>query len=133
VIGIDTNVLVRHIVQDDDEQARAATRLIETRCTAGDPGLISLVVLCELVWVLDCGYGYDRDTIVRLLRRLLAVDDLRIEGSELAWQAVGLYEKGKADFADYVIGLSHSAQGAEITYTFDRQASRCKLFKLVGR
>ena len=69
----------------------------------------------------------------RLLRRLLAVDDLRIESSELAWQAVGLYEKGKADFADYVIGLSHSAQGAEITYTFDRQASHCKLFKLVGR
>lgn len=131
MIGIDTNVLVRHIVQDDQKQAREATRLIESHCTADDPGLISLVVLCELVWVLDCGYGYERDTIAGLLRRLLAVSDLRIERSELAWQAVGLYEKGKADFADYVIGLSHSAQGAEITYTFDRRASGCKLFKLV--
>ena len=131
MIGIDTNVLVRHIVQDDKEQARAATRLIESRCTADDPGLISLVVLCELVWVLDRGYGYDRGTIAGLLHRLLIVDDLRVENSELAWQALGFYEKEKVDFADYVIGLSHRAQGAEITFTFDRRTSDCGLFRLV--
>lgn len=133
MIGIDTNVLVRHIVQDDEGQAKEATRLIESCCTADDPGLISLVVLCELVWVLDRGYGYGRAMIAGLLRRLLSVDDLRVERSELAWQAVGLYEKGKADFADYVIGLCHSQQGAEVTYTFDRRTSGCKLFKLAGR
>ena len=133
MIGIDTNVLVRHIVQDDEQQARDASRLIESRCTPDDPGIISLVVLCELVWVLDCGYGYDRHTILTLLRRLLAAEDLRVERSELAWQAVGLYEEGKADFADYVIGLCHEAGGAEVTFTLDRRASGCKLFKLVGR
>ena len=133
MIGIDTNVLVRHIVQDDAEQARVATRVIESCCTAEDPGIISLVVLCELVWVLARGYRFDRDTIAGLLRRLLAVDDLRVERSELAWQALGFYEKGKADFADYMIGLSHRALGAEITYSLDRRTSDCKLFRLAGR
>jgi predicted nucleic-acid-binding protein len=132
VIALDMNVLVRYIVRDNKEQAKAATRVIESRCTADEPGIISLVVLCELVRVLDRGYGYDRDTIAALLRRLLAVDDLRVERSELARQAVGLYEEGKADFADYVIGLSHRVQGAEVTYTFDRRALDGNLFKLVG-
>jgi predicted nucleic-acid-binding protein len=60
------------------------------------------------------------------------VDDLRVERSELAWQAVGLYEEGKADFAEYVMGLSHRVQGAEVTYTFDRRSLDGNLFTLVG-
>jgi predicted nucleic-acid-binding protein len=66
-----------------------------------------------------------------VLRRLLSVEDLRVERSELAWLALNFYEKGKADFADYLIGLSHRDQGAQITYTFDRRASDCELFDLV--
>ena len=131
MIGLDTNVLVRHIVQDNKAEARAASRLIASRCTADDPGMVSLVVLCELVWVLDRGYGYDRETIASVLRRLLSVEDLRVERSELAWLALHLYEKGKADFADFVIGLSHRDEGAQITYTFDRRASECELFALM--
>lgn len=131
MIGLDTNVLVRHIVQDSKEEARAASRLIESRCTADDPGVVSPVVLCELVWVLDRGYEYERNTIAGVLRRLLSVEDMRVERSELAWLALNLYEKGKADFADYLIGLSHRDQGAEVTCTFDRRTSGCELFELV--
>jgi predicted nucleic-acid-binding protein len=131
MIGLDTNVLVRHIVQDNKTEARAASHLIESRCTADDPGMVSLVVLCELVWVLDRGYGYDRNTIASVLRRLLSVEDLRVERSELAWLALNLYENGEADFADYVIGLSHRDHGAQITCTFDRRASSCELFELM--
>ncbi len=130
MIGLDTNILVRHIVQDDEVQARAATRLIEARCTAEDPGVISLVVLCELVWVLDRGYGYGRETIADILRRILSVEDLRVERSDLAWSALGFYDRGKADFPDYLIGLIHREEGAEFTYTFDRRALDCDLFKL---
>ena len=131
MIGLDTNVLVRHIVRDNKEEARAASRLIESRCSSADPWVVSLVVLCELVWVLDRGYGYDRNTIAGVLRRLLSVEDLRVERSELGWLALNLYEKGKADFADYVIGLSHRDQGAEVTCTFDRRTSDCELFKVM--
>mgnify|MGYP001049124888 CR=1 FL=1 len=131
MIGLDTNVLVRHIVQDNREEARAASRLIESRCLADDPGVVSLVVLCELVWVLDRGYGYERSTIAAVLRRLLSSEDLLVERSELAWQALNLYEQGKADFADYIIGLSHRDQGAQVTCTFDRRTSDCGLFEIL--
>ncbi len=131
MIGLDTNVLIRHIVQDHEEQSRTASRLIESRCSADEPGSVSLVVLCELVWVLDRGYGYDRSTIVRVLRGLLSAEDMRVERSELAWTALNLYEEGKADFADYVIGLSHQEQGAARTCTFDRRTSACNLFEVL--
>lgn len=131
MIGLDTNVLVRHIVQDSKEEARTASRLIESRCTTDDPGVVSLLVICELVWVLDRGYNYERAAIAGVLRQLLSVEDLRIERSELAWQALNLYEAGKADYADYVIGVSHRDQGAQVTCTFDRRASVCDLFELV--
>lgn len=132
MIGLDTNVLVRHLVQDDEDQARAAGQLMDTHCSAEDPGAVSLVVFCELVWVLDRGYGYDRDVIGGVLRRLLSVTDLLVERAELAWLALNLYEKGKADFADYLIALCHQDQGAQATYTFDLRTSDCPLFKLVG-
>ncbi len=69
MIGLDTNVLIRYIVRDDQRQAAAATRLIESRCTPDDPGLINRIVLCELVWVLSRGYGYDRQMTARVVRR----------------------------------------------------------------
>ncbi len=130
MIGLDTNVLVRHIVQDNQDEARVASRLIASRCSADDPGIVSQVVLCELVWVLDRGYGYDRHTIVAVLRQLLSAEDVLIDRSELAWQALHLYENGKADFADYLIGLSHRDQGARITCTFDRRTAGSDLFEL---
>jgi predicted nucleic-acid-binding protein len=129
MIGLDTNVLVRYFVQDDAEQARAATRLIESRCTADDPGAVSLVVLCELVWVLDRGYRYEKDIIAGVLRRTLSVEDLRVERFELARLALNRYENGKADFADYVIALCHRELGAEVTFTFDKRTSGGELFQ----
>ncbi|MFH1573106.1 MAG: type II toxin-antitoxin system VapC family toxin [Acidobacteriota bacterium] len=132
MIGLDTNVLVRHIVQDDEKQARSASRLIESRCTADDPGVVCLTVVCELACVLDRGYGYDRPTVAGVLRRLLTAEDLRVERAELAFQALNLYQEGSADFADYLIGLNHREQGAEATFTFGRRAAGCRLFQLLG-
>ena len=69
MIALDTNVLVRFIVRDEERQTAAATRLIEDRCSAETPGLVSPIVLCELVWVLTSGYGYKREMVVRVLGR----------------------------------------------------------------
>jgi predicted nucleic-acid-binding protein len=131
LIGLDTNVLIRYIVRDDHRQAEAATRLIESRCTPEDPGLINPIVLCELVWVLIRGYGYDRRMVAGVVRRILSVRELRVDGAESAWRAIRLYEQGKADFADYLIGLSNQDKKAETTYTFDRTAAESNLFKMV--
>ena len=131
MIGLDTNVLIRYIVRDDQRQAEAATRLIESQCTPEDPGLIHPIVLCELVWVLIWGYGYDRRMVAGVVRRILSVRELRVDGAESAWRAIRLYEQGKADFADYLIGLSNQDKKAETTYTFDRTAAKSGLFKMV--
>jgi predicted nucleic-acid-binding protein len=131
LIGLDTNVLVRYIVQDDTRQAVAAVRLIEGECTLDNPGLINPIVLCEVVWVLSRGYGYDRLTVARVIRRLLSVQELRVTGAELAWRALRRFEQGKADFADYLIGSSNREEKATITYTFDQLAAEDDLFRMV--
>jgi predicted nucleic-acid-binding protein len=131
MIALDTNVLVRYIVRDDAKQTAAATRLIESSCTPDSPGIVSLVVLAELVWVLARGYRYRRSQIAGVLRKMLSADDLRVERSDLAWQALNRYESGEADFADYVIGLTGRAEKAEVTCTFDRRAASSDLFRLL--
>jgi predicted nucleic-acid-binding protein len=131
VIALDTNVLVRYLVRDDRRQTSAATRLIETSCTAATPGFVPLVVLCELVWVLERGYRYRRPQVATVVRGLLSADDLAIERSELAWQALNAFEEGKADFADFVIGLSAREAKAETTVTFDRRAGSSSFFRLL--
>ena len=131
MIGLDTNVLVRFIVRDDEKQARAATRLIEGKCTAEDPGLVCHIVLCELGWVLERGYGYDRKTVASVIHRMLTVRELHVEGAEIAWKALHRFETGNADFADYVIGVTHKEHKAEVTYTFDNRAGATDLFQRV--
>jgi predicted nucleic-acid-binding protein len=131
MIGLDTNVLVRYIVRDDEKQSEAATRLIESRCTADNPGLVSSIVLCELAWVLTQGYGYGRDMACRVIRRVLSVQELQVEDAEMSWRAVRLFEQGKAGFADYLIGVSNRENKAEVTYTFDAKAAESDLFKLI--
>jgi predicted nucleic-acid-binding protein len=131
MIALDTNVLARYIVRDDPRQSAAATKLIESACTPESPGVVTQVVLCELVWVLDRGYGYRRDQISAVLRGLLSAQDLQLERSEIAWQALNHFEDGAADYSDYVIGLVAKEQQAEITVTFDRRASSCSFFRLL--
>jgi predicted nucleic-acid-binding protein len=131
VIGLDTNILVRYIVQDDPGQATVATALIESRCSADEPGLVSSVVLCELVWVLGRGYRFARRAVAGVLRTILVAEELQVDEPELAWRALRLYETGPGDFADYLIGAGNRERGANVTCTFDRSTADCDLFELV--
>ena len=131
MIALDTNVLVRYIVQDDPAQAAAATRLIESECRADDPGMVSSVTLCELVWVLGRGYRTAKARIVSVLRAILSAEELQAEDPELAWRALGHFEAGAADFADYLVGATNRSRGATTTYTFDKTAAASELFTLI--
>ena len=71
MIGLDTNVLVRYLIQDDAGQARRADTLIEGMLDRGDRGVVSIVALCELVWVLRDAYDLDRTTVASTLERVL--------------------------------------------------------------
>jgi len=128
MIGLDTNVLARYFTQDDPVQSARATRFIETQCVPESPGYISMVTLCELVWVLSSGYGYEHADIVRLIRGVLTTSALTVEHPERVWDALRRYEQGKAGFADYLIGFACREAGAMPVYTFDRRAASDPLF-----
>ena len=128
MIGIDTNVLVRHLVQDDLHQSREATRVIAKQCTRDDPGFINRIVLCELVWVLESAYGYPKDTIVDVLEKLLRTSQLKIEDAQSAWTAFRMYQKGKADYADCLLGVTNRLAGCGSTVTFDQAAMKLEGF-----
>ena len=120
MVGIDTNVIVRYLTQDDPKQSAVATRFIEGRLSAENPGFVSTVTLCEVVWVLAESYGADRTRIRDVVEGLLATKQLVIERSELVWKALRAWEGVSADFSDALIGQLAIFHGAEKTVTFDR-------------
>ncbi len=121
MIGLDTNILVRYLTQDDPEQSAQANRLIETRCTPQDPGYLPLLVLCELVWVLAGAYAYQKSLIIQVLEHLLASPELEVESHQFAASALRAYKTGTADFSDYVILFTNKGAGCERLYSFDRK------------
>lgn len=131
MIGIDTNVLVRHLVQDDPRQSRVATQVITKACTREVPGYINRIVLCELVWVLESAYGYSKDDIVNVLDKLLRTSQLKIEDAQATWTAFRMYQKGKADFSDCLLGSTNRSSGCDSTVTLDQAASKLEGFRLL--
>lgn len=128
MIGIDTNVLVRYIVQDDAQQARRATQFVERTLGGRTPGFVNDIVLCELVWVLETSYRYEREQVAQTLQRLFEIDRLRIETPALSWRALDAYRSG-TDFSDALIALKNDAAGCSHTVTFDRRAARYEKIK----
>ena len=124
MIALATNVLVRYIVEDDPAQSKLARVVIEDRCDADDPGFVSLMILCELVWVLQRAYKCDRDQIGEVLMNLLLTEPLLIENHDGAWQAYHDYDKGNADYADCLISRLNLAAGCSTTFTFDKKAAK---------
>ncbi|UYP67596.1 type II toxin-antitoxin system VapC family toxin [Thalassobacter stenotrophicus] len=123
MIALDTNVLVRFLVQDDPEQAELATRVIE-QLTDDARGFVSREVLIELVWVLERAYKLSRAEIAVALDGLLSATELDIEGSDEVAPALELYRNDGFGFADLMIAAAARRAGATEMVTFDRQAAR---------
>jgi len=130
MIGIDTNVLVRYIVQDDERQAAIATKSIEA-CSLGTPGWVSAIVLCETIWVLSRAYGYEKAIIQTVLQRIFLASELVVEKQDQGWLALRDFALGHADFSDYLIAHMNQSAGCEYTITFDKKASNHRLFRLL--
>jgi predicted nucleic-acid-binding protein len=131
VIGLDSNVLIRYFVQDEPGQARRADALIHDALDRGDRCAVSLIVLCEIVWVLRDSYRQDRATIAVTIEQILDAAEFVVEDSDVARQALGDYRRGPGDFADYVIGRRNLAAGCEKTATFDRGLRGSPLFRVL--
>lgn len=123
MIGLDTNVLVRYVTQDDPVQSPKASELIES-LTAFSPGFVSLVSVVELVWVLQSCYPSAKNDIVTVLETLLSTRELNIEHAKIIWRALRRFTASKADFADCLIERCAHGAGCEYTATFDLNAAK---------
>ena len=131
MIGLDTNVLVRYVVQDDQEQSARATELIES-LSEESPGFISVVALVESVWVLQRAYRVDRAGVSKLLRGLLDSRELQIEQAEVVRRTIPVWLDSTADFSDALIAQFGLQVGCDYTATFDQRASALTGMRIVS-
>lgn len=118
--GLDTNVLVRYLVQDDPAQSQRAAKLIEGAAEAGDRLLLSCIVLCELVWVLEDCYDATRKELLEVLERILATTQFEIEHKDCTRAALEDFRAHRADFSDCLVGRVNRALGCQTTFSFDK-------------
>jgi predicted nucleic-acid-binding protein len=123
MIGLDTNVLVRYVMQDDPKQSQKASRLIES-LTPEAPAFVPLVSLVELVWVLISCYDLTRAQIGQALDGLLRAKEIVLDRAEQVSQALRTFGDSSADFADCLIERTAVAAGCEKTMTFDTGAAK---------
>lgn len=129
--GLDTNVLVRYLTQDDPVQARKASTLIDQAISNQEKLHVDEVVLCELVWVLLGAYALDKQAVVGVLDRIQSAGQFSILDRDLLADAVNSFRDGGGDFADYLLGHRNRKAGCSVTATFDRPLKRSDLFQLL--
>lgn len=121
--GLDTNVLVRYIMQDDPKQSPQANRLIES-LSSENPGYITMVSVVELNWVLTSSYALTDAQVVQALEAILRTKQLIVERADQVMRALRVFGAGKADFSDCLIERAASGAGCAQTMTFDVNASK---------
>ena len=124
MIGIDTNVLVRYLAQDDPVQSPIATRIIQRGASEETPAYVSLVTLLETVWVLESAFGYSRPEVADVVEELLLVKSLMLQNEDEVFTANVHFRRNNIDFADALISAVAQWAGCSTTLTFDRKAAR---------
>ncbi|MBK7742258.1 MAG: type II toxin-antitoxin system VapC family toxin [Betaproteobacteria bacterium] len=124
MLGLDTNVLVRFLVRDDEVQFERARKLIKREVAAGRRVFVSQLVLLETEWVLRSRYGLPKDLIIEAVSGLLGATDVRFEDEPAIEEALFLWKDATADFADCLIGARNRRLGCRATTTFDAKASK---------
>lgn len=130
MIGIDTNVLVRFLVADDERQFEKARRLIRHEAAGGDAVLISQLVLLECEWVLRSRYSLAKQAILGAFSGLLDSTEVRIEDEAIVEEALYVWKDSGADFADCLIAAKYRALGCSSTISFDARAAKLPGFRL---
>lgn len=128
MIGLDTNVLLRLMTRDDPAQTELAERLT---ASSGETMRISDIVLAELAWTLRRKFKWEKPRIVSALYALLSQASFVFEDRAVVMAATRGYERGRADFADCLIGAANAEAGVHTTYTFDQNAAAQSWFTLI--
>jgi predicted nucleic-acid-binding protein len=131
MIGLDTNILVRYLTQDDPEQTKKVNLEIAALTAQGISFYITSIVMCELVWVLESAYEYSREEIATALDKILQTQQFRFENKTLMLSALTDYRAGKGDFSDYLAGQTGKQAGCTETLTFDQGLKNSVLFRIM--
>jgi predicted nucleic-acid-binding protein len=131
MIGLDTNILIRYLTQDDPVQSAKATEILERRLTPKNPGFVSVVAMVEAVWVLDRACDLTAQEIAAAVERMLQVEVLAIENEQEVFTAMVALKQGHGSFSDTLIAELGAQAGCALTLTFDQKAARHPGFELV--
>ena len=124
MIGLDTNVLLRYLAQDDPVQSPRATEIISRRLTEEEPGFVSLVTILEVVWVLKSLYKRSRQEIANDVEMVLAADTLEVQNEQEVYHAVVALRNGTGTLEDALIGSLGVWRGCSKTLTFEERAAQ---------
>lgn len=129
MLGVDTNLLVRLLVKDDEHQAESAVTILSD---LSQKFAIQPIVICELVWVLSASYNYKKAEIAKVLSHLIRVENFVVLDKETVQSAIELYSSTNMDFADAYIGYANKNAGCLSSITFDRKAAQSNLYNLIA-
>jgi predicted nucleic-acid-binding protein len=130
MIGLDTNVLVRYLTQDDPNQSEQANKIIEEQLTLRNPGFISSIVLVEVVWVLETCYDQTQNAIEGVVNGLLTTRQLIVDEADLVYRALKRFSCGDADFSDALIAVISENKGCTSILSFDRKAQSVGMIRV---
>lgn len=132
MIGLDTNILVRYLAQDDPKQTAKAAAIMEGRLSADEPGFVSLVTMAETIWVLERAYRVARPRLAEIIEALLQTEVLHFQSEQAVFAAMTVVKAGTGSFADALIAALGAEAGCTCTVTFDHDAARLKGFELLS-
>jgi len=129
--ALDTNVIVRLLVNDDKAQALRAKSILEKAEVESQRYFLSLLVILETIWVLSAVYQLSRSEVLDALEMLTQMPVLKLERHEAVLELVRIGRSGNADLPDVLIGLSAKTQGCETTLTFEKGLEATTLFERI--
>ncbi len=133
MIALDTNVLIRYVVEDDIRQSKLASQIINKYSGQKKSLFINNIVFCEFMWVLEKAYKYPRKSLVPVVQNILSTEEFVFENHDILWECFYQYETGKVDFSDILIGKTNQKQhNCEATLTFDKGTLSLQEFRLIS-
>jgi predicted nucleic-acid-binding protein len=131
--ALDTNVLVRYVVEDDQAQLVAAKRLIGRCVGEGLALFVPVTVVLELEWVLRSNFGFAKDDVLLTMSSLFSAAELTFESERALEVALQLFRKGSADFADCLHVALATQAGEQPLWTFDKGAAKVSGAQLLAK
>jgi len=122
MIGLDTNVIVRYLTQDDKKQSLVASNFIENNLNEKNMGFITLITLVEVTWVLESCYNQKKADLEAVIESLLTIKQILVESTDVVYLALRKFREGKADFSDALILTVSEEAGCDKIVSFDKKA-----------